>query len=203
MITIMRAGEQLQKLFGQKVVGSKISRQEAILVVGQACNKVLRDLIWQNKAMGEETIPYQCFREYDLPIKYDTRHKRWYAVLPVRTLESLNNNQGIYHVAPAEDIDELMIPTNVGFHSMFRDLDAYNLEGKLSYYPQKDRIYISGADFTEDFELYVRLIPDCTTLEASDELPAPADLQVEIINVALQILGVQMQSPRDNQNDLI
>ena len=62
MATIYRIGEQVQKLYGQKVVGSKITRQEAILAASQATNKILRDLIYANKTQGIETIPYQCFR---------------------------------------------------------------------------------------------------------------------------------------------
>lgn len=201
MATIYRLGEQLQKLYGQKVVGSKISRQEAILAASQATNKVLRDLIYANKSQGVETIPYECFREYVLPVKLDNLRNKWYATLPIRTLESLFNNMGIYHVAPAADIDDLMVPLDSGFNSMFRGLDAFYLEGKLGYIPQKDRIYLQGGDFNEDFEVYVRLIPDATSLQPDDQVPAPADLEIDIIQLALQLLSVQIQIPRDNQND--
>jgi len=199
--TIYRIGEQVQKLYGQKVVGSKITRQEAILATGQATNKVLRELIWRNKSEGIETIPYDCFREYYLNISFDTRKRKWYAVLPIRTLESLHNNAGIYHVAPGNCIDELMIPLDSGFNSMFRGLDSYGLEGQLGYIPERDRIYIQGADFDQDFELFVRLIPDATSLQPDDYMPAPADLEYEIIQLALQLLGVQMQAPKDIQTD--
>jgi hypothetical protein len=32
-------------------------------------------------------------------------------------------------------------------------------------------------------------------------MPAPADLEYEIIQLALQLLGVQMQAPKDIQTD--
>jgi len=201
MATIYRLGEQVQKLYGQKVVGGKISRQEAILAASQATNKILRDLIYANKSQGIDTIPYECFREYVLPIQKDIFRNKWYAKLPIRTLESLLNNMGIYHVAPASDIDELMVPLDAGFNSMFRGLDAFQLEGRLGYIPEKDRVYIQGADFDEEFKLFVRLIPDATSLSADDDMPAPADLEYEIIQLALQLLSIQIQVPRDNQND--
>ena len=201
MATIYKLGEQVQKLYGQKVVGSKISRQEAILATSQATNKVLRDLIYSNKSQGIETIPYQCFREYVLPVQLDTLRNKYYAVLPIRTLESLLNNMGIYHVAPATNIDELIVPLDSGFNSMFKGLDAFYLEGKLGYIPQKDRIYLQGGEFDSSYEVYVRLIPDATSLDPDDEVPAPADLEINIIQLALQTLSVQMQVPRDNQND--
>lgn len=201
--TILKLGEQVQKLYGQKVVGSKITRQEAMLATGQATNKLLRDLIWRNKSQGIETIPYECFREYYLGISYDQRKRKWYAVLPIRTLESLHNNAGIYHVAPASDVDELMIPLDSGFNSMFRGLDSFGLEGKLGYIPERDRIYIQGADFEADYEVFVRLIPDATSLEPDDYSPAPADMEFDVIQLALQLLGVQMQSPKDIQTDNI
>ena len=201
MATIYRIGEQIQKLYGQKVVGSKISRQEAILAASQATNKVLRDLIYTNKAQGIDTIPYECFREYVLPIQKDVLRNKWYAKLPIRTLESLLNNMGIYHVAPTTDIDDLFVPLDAGFNSMFKGLDAFQLEGKLGYIPEKDRIYLQGAEFESDFEVFVRLIPDATSLEPDDNIPAPVDMEVNIIQLALQILATQMQVPRDNQND--
>lgn len=201
MATIYRIGEQVQKLYGQKVVGSKISRQEAILAASQAINKVLRDLIYANKSQGVETIPYECFREYVLPTFDDPIRGKKYAKLPIRTLESLLNNMGVYHVAPAKDIDDLMIPLDVGFNSMFRGLDSFQLEGKLGYIPEKDRLYIQGADFEDGYEIFVRLIPDATSLEPDDDMPAPADMEVNIIQIALQILAPQMQSVDDNQND--
>lgn len=201
MATIYRIGEQIQKLYGQKVVGSKISRQEAILAASQATNKVLRDLIYTNKAQGIDTIPYECFREYVLPIQKDALRNKWYAKLPIRTLESLLNNMGIYHVASTTDIDDLFVPLDAGFNSMFKGLDAFQLEGKLGYIPEKDRIYLQGAEFEADFEVFVRLIPDATSLEPDDNIPAPVDMEVNIIQLALQILATQMQVPRDNQND--
>jgi hypothetical protein len=201
MATIYRIGEQIQKLYGQKVVGSKISRQEAILAASQATNKVLRDLIYTNKAQGIDTIPYECFREYVLPIQKDVLRNKWYAKLPIRTLESLLNNMGIYHVASTTDIDDLFVPLDAGFNSMFKGLDAFQLEGKLGYIPEKDRIYLQGAEFESDFEVFVRLIPDATSLEPDDNIPAPVDMEVNIIQLALQILATQMQVPRDNQND--
>ena len=84
---------------------------------------------------------------------------------------------------------------------MFKGLDSFQLEGKLGYIPEKDRIYIQGAEFEPDFEIFVRLIPDTTSLEPDDNIPAPVDMEMNIIQLALQILATQMQIPRDNQND--
>jgi len=201
MATIYRIGEQVQKLYGQKVVGSKITRQEAILAASQATNKILRELIWANKNQGIETIPYECFREYVLPVKKDKLRSKWYAILPIRTLESLHNNRGIYHVSPSTDIDDLMIPLDAGFIGMFRGMDAFYLEGKLGYIPERDRIYLHGAEFNEDYEIYVRLIPDATSLEPDDQVPAPADMEYEIIQLSLQLLNIQAQVREDIQTD--
>lgn len=201
MATLYRIGENVLKTFGQNVVGGKITRQEAILAAAQASNKLVRDLIWRNKAEGNETIPYYCFKEYRLAVQLDNLRNRWYATLPVRTLESLYNNRGVYHVAPADDIDDTFIPLDAGFNSMFRGLDAFQLEGRLGYIPERDRIYIQGADFDEDYEIFVRLIPDATGLEPDDELPAPPELENDIIMLALQNLGVTMQVPRDVQTN--
>lgn len=201
MATIYRAGEQVVKAYGQFVVNGKISRQEAILAAAQASNKVLRDLIWRNKSEGVETIPYFCFKEYILGVEYDDIKKRWYATLPVRTLESLNNNRGIYHVAPKDDVYETMVPLDRGFNSMFKGLDSFQLEGRLGYIPERDRVYIQGAEFDETYEILVRVIPDATSLDVDEELPLSPELEIDMLQIALQILGVQMQSPQQTQND--
>lgn len=191
------------KLYGQKIVGSKITRQESILAVSQAINKVVRDLIWQNKREEDNfTVPYVCLKEYRLGITKDDVRGKWYATLPIRTLESIAYNMGIYQVAPADNIDETMIPTTVGFNSMTRGLDMFQLEGRLSYSPERDRIYIQGADFPADFELFVRLIPDATSLESDDEAPIPSDKELDVIQLTLQLLGASIMSvQRDTQTD--
>lgn len=203
MTTIYKLGEEVMKLYGQKMVGSKITRQESILAVSQAINKTVRDLIWKNKREEDNlTVPYVCLREYRLSITKDEQRNKWYATLPVRTLESIAYNMGIYQVAPADNIDETMIPTTVGFNSMLRGMDAYQLEGRLSYAPERDRIYIQGAEFEDDFELFVRVIPDATSLESDEEAPVPSDMELDVIQTALQLLGASIMSvPRDTQTD--
>jgi hypothetical protein len=201
MTTIYKLAEQVLKLYGQKVVGSKVTRQEAILAVGQSTNKIVRELIWRNKSEDNYTIPYVCFREFRLGVKLDTVRNKWYATLPIRTLESVAYNQGIYHVAPIENIDDTMIPVSIGFNSMTRGLDAFNLENRLSYYPERDRIYIQGTEFNSSYEIFVRVIPDTTALEADEDIPCPSDLHYEIQQLALQLLGVQMSVPEDTQTD--
>jgi len=198
---MFRLGEQVQRAVGQKAVNSKISRQEAMLLAGQACNKVLRDLIWRNKTEGIETVPYACFKEYTLGVEYDSLKDSWYAALPIRTLESLYNNRGIYHVAPADNPNEMMIPLDRGFLFMFKDLDSFGLEDNLGYIPERDRIYLHGATFDAEYEVFIRVVPDATSLAPDDAIPLPPELTLDALKLAIEIATAQISLPEDIQNN--
>ena len=193
--TIYRLGEDIVKSYAQRVQGGKITIQEAMLKGAQASNKYIRDLIWRNISMGEYTVPYGCLFEYTVGVEKDTTKGKWFATLPIRTLESLHNNMGIYYVAAATDIYTPIIPLATNFNALYRGLDAFGLETQLGYTPERDRIYIQGVDVDENFKVFMRLIPDSTTLNPDDPMPIPPDCEYEVIQMALQLLAPQIQTP--------
>lgn len=195
-----RIGEEVVKLFGQTVSGGKISIQEGMLYASQAANKYIRDLIFSNKKLGVETPPYSVLSDYEVEVLKDTVKNKFYAPLPVRALETLLNNMGVFQVTSCDE-GELFVPLNKGFIGMFRGLDSYGLEGMLGYIPERDKLWMYGEDFEEGFKVNITLIPDCTSLEADEEIPLPTDAEYDVILMALQLAQVQMQTPQNLETD--
>ena len=195
MATKYRMGEEVVKLFNQTVLGGNITVQEAMLVASQAANKYIREYIFSNKSTGEQTVPYSCLKEYIEPVVTDG-YGKFYANLPVRTLEGLPNNGGIFQVSPANDESELIAPLNTGFFGMFKGLDSYQLEGRIGYIPKLDKIYLYGVDTIADgYSLKIVVVPDSTALDAADEMPLPADCEYDVIAMAVQMAQTKMASP--------
>ncbi len=195
MATKYRMGEEVVKLFNQTVLGGNITVQEAMLVASQAANKYIREYIFSNKSAGEQTVPYSCLKEYIEPVVTDG-YGKFYANLPVRTLEGLPNNGGIFQVSPANDESELIAPLNTGFFGMFKGLDSYQLEGRIGYIPKLDKIYLYGVDTIADgYSLKIVVVPDSTALDAADEMPLPTDCEYDVITMAVQMAQTKMASP--------
>lgn len=199
MATKYRLGENLLKVFSQSVKDSKITLQESMLYVSQATNKYIRDLVWANKSIGELTVPYSVLVDYDVTAKEDNKG-RLIAPLPIRTLETLHNNMGVFQVIPCGEFGNSLIPVNKGWMSLYAGRASYNLEGQLAYLPERDRLFIIGAD-TKELELTVTLIPDSTGLNPEDELPLPPDAEQEVIALAMQMYQTTIQLPQDVVND--
>lgn len=197
MATKYRMGEALLKLLSQNLQDSKVTMQEAMLFTSQAANKYIREMIWQNKAMGETTIPYYALKDYEIDTQLDESRDMLYAKLPIRTLDNVYQNMGIFQVVPCNDYSQAMIPLNKGFLAMYRNMPSYGIEGNLGFIPERDRIYIYGADPTENIKIVATLIPDCTALNPDEEMPLPTDAETDVLNLAISQLQITLQIPQD------
>jgi hypothetical protein len=202
MATLYRIGEDVVKSYSQRVQGGKITIQEGILKAAQAANKYVRDLIWRNHSMGDEGVPYSCLVSYTVGVSYDDMKKKWYAKLPIRTLDNLQNNMGIYYVAPADCQDQPIIPLPPNFGGLWQGLGAYSIENKIGYIAERDRVYIQGTSVNEDYKLYIQVIPDNTALDPDEEVALPPDCEYEVIQMALQLLAPQMQTPTNPNTNI-
>lgn len=201
MATKYRLAENLLKVMNQSLKDSKVTMQEAMLYTSQAANKYIRDLIWANNSIGETIVPYGVLRDYDVETKKDSDRNLLYANLPVRSLETLHNNMGIFQVVPCNDFTAPIIPVPKGWMGLYAGRESYSLEGQLAYMPERDKIYIIGADVNEHMKLTITIIPDSTGLAPEDELPLPPEAEGDVIQLALQQLQITIQTPQDLTND--
>ena len=193
--TKYRLGEQLLKLYGQTVTGGKVTITQAMLAVSQAANKYIRDTIYRLKSEGEEIVPYTFIRVYES--QTEKKGNSIIAKLPIRTLDTLYNNFGIFQVTVCE---EPIIPLTQGFKVMYRGLESYGLEGMSGYIPRRDEIEFVGS-ITEGEKVELSLIPDCTMMQPDENIPLASDGEVEVLSIALQLLQPQMQIQQNIVND--
>lgn len=196
-----KIAEQVVKLLsaGQQKDGLKVSVQQAMHAVGQAANKIIRAFILSNKQMGVETIPFDIISSYSIKSEYDVDRDKWYVPLPVRALSGLPNNSGIHRVRLASDWGNDFVPLNEGFYSMYRDLDALMLESRPAYFPERDRLYLVG--YSKDAMFDVKIIADVNDIDDLDQVPLMADMENDVVMLAVQILSSQIQMVRDETNN--
>lgn len=198
------AGEELVKLFNRRYTEGSINRKEAMLYASQATNMVIRNYIWKQLAEDDRTVPYYFLKEYTNTAIFDPNRLEWYVEIPIRTLDMLGHDRGIYHVFPEYQEEELMVPTTPGYLGMYSGLAADGLEGRLSYRPIRNRLYINKTDVGDDFNITMRLIPDSESLGQDEELPLPPDGEAEMLQIAMNLLrvkfGIKEDSVIDNTN---
>jgi hypothetical protein len=192
MATKYRMGEEVVKLFNQTVLGGNITVQEAMLVASQASNKYVRDIILAGKMSGDQTVPFSCLVQYNVVVAQEASTNKYYLELPVRALEGIPDNGGVFQLTPAEDDSELIAPLNTGFTGMFKGLDSYYLEGRLGYIPRGRKLYLQGADYIPEGRTYTAtIIPDATELEADADMPLPTDCEYDVITMAVELAKVK------------
>lgn len=192
-----KSGQELIRLLNRRFTEGSITQQEAQLYVGQAANKYIRDYLWALQKQGEYVIPASFLREYTEEAKLDSNREEWYVDLPVRTLDSIGYNRGVYHVYKQYNEDDLFVPTNTGFLGMFSGLDSFELEGRLSYRQIGNRIYINGTNVGTGYMLSMNLLVDNNELAPDEELTLPPDAEEEVMHLALQLVKIKMGLPPD------
>lgn len=183
---------------GEYTTDSKITLRQASLAVAQARNKMVRDMIWQNRSIGERNVPVDIISEYQQTSQKDA-NGNIYVTLPIRTLSTIQDDFSIFQVYATNDPNNHLVPTRQGSTNMYRGLGVDMMEGRAYFIAQKDRLVIKNVDFVADYTL--KLIADATAFSDRDDICLPADMEAEVVDMATQFLMSTVQTPQDNTND--
>lgn len=193
-ITIGKLGERVQRIVngGSTKPELKIHKRDAILAVAQARDEAITNLMYEKKAMDEHTFPY------DILSTLETTVENGEAVLPKRGLSILKHNSGIYRISTQDGLQEL-IPTTIGFNTLFKGLQGKLLGGNPSYQPIGKKIQVSGI--ADGCKLRIEMVVAGEEFEEDEFLPIPSDLQNRVVQIAVQTLSIMMQAQEDLVTD--
>jgi hypothetical protein len=178
---------------------SKITIRQAMFAVGEARNALIQRDLFENYANFQEfDVPFDILSEYTLPTLYNEKRGFWYVNLPVNVI-SLYNGMGIYHVSVLGDMADDLIPLRSGATSLFAGLPASTIEGQRGYIPTGGTLEIVGID--ESVTLLLRLIVNSHDIGQREDFRLPADKEIEVTQMAFQMLQSQIQFPQDNITD--
>ena len=180
--------------------------REMMIAVSQARDQV----VWSEMFMlinqaDNFDVPGEYITSYDdVEVKYDDKQKIMWAKLPAKPL-NLPRNMGIYNVHLTEDMFNAFIPVSPNFPSLYRDLGASCLEDRIGYFYKRDKIFFVGMDKSDNIPtISLNLIVSATDVDDEDEVfPIPADKEMQVIQLALDMYGMQKQIPKDQINDNI
>ena len=201
------ADQALRILAGGDVQNSSDTQiREMMVVASQARDYIVRQEIWELMRMADDVdIPGEYITPYDdIEVKYDDKKKIMYSKLPAKFL-NLPRNMGVYQVSLTEDMWNAFIPVTPNFRSLYNGLGASCLEGRPGYWVEGSKIYYQGIDKTDNIPtVSLKLVIASDEVDDEDEVfPIPADKEMDVIRMALELYGVQKQVPNDEINDNI
>jgi len=180
--------------------------REMMIAVSQARDYIVRQEMWMliNQADNFD-VPGEYITTYDdIEVKNDEKHKIMWSKLPAKYL-NLPRNMGVYSVSLTEDLWNAFIPVSPNFRSLYNGLGASCLEDRIGYWVERGKIYFQGMDQSDNIgKVSIKLIVSSSEIDDEDEVfPIPADKEMEVIKLALEMYGVQKQIPKDQINDNI
>jgi hypothetical protein len=197
------AEQALRMLSGGDVSkDSEITIREMMLAVSQARDFVIRQELWQLIAMGDVDVvgEYICSYE-DEPVLFDDKRDMFYSEIPAEYI-NLPRNMGVYQISLMKDQFNAFVPVSSSFLSMHRGMASQNLNGQKGYLVEKGRVYYTGLEASDDIEkVLIKLVAASSEIEEDDIFPIPADKEMEVIKMAVQMYSTQLQIPNDQVND--
>lgn len=189
---------------GNTTNDEELDLRELILYVSQALASIVRIRYYQNKAEGDDYINGLFIYSFkNVLVQKDEDLNQYYAELPASTMD-LPNDSAVHFVGYMQDQSKPIRRVPNGFIGISDGLSAGYLEGNSGFYVEGRNIYIVNIKKGEDpCKLLIKLVVAFGDIDEDKEIFMPLDVQDEIIAKAVQLYGVQKQSPKDVLNDNI
>lgn len=196
MTKIDLASRALKHISPRLTKDSKVLLREMMYCVGNARDEVIKSNAWAMYSAGEDLIWDGMLSSY----KDNTVSKEddclFYLDLPAKPLY-LPKNAGIYSVISSKDRTFDIIPVPPTFSIMYKGSQALHLDGNMGYYQEGNRIYIIGSNITEYSKIDLLLIAQSEDIGSDEYFPFPADMENEIIRIAVQQFSPTVTIPED------
>lgn len=203
MTTLGKISEQIKLLaVGHYQTGQGMHLEEIQLLVSQVINRLFKiEKVQEISGMGDFSPSGLLIATYDKQPVYEYKD-RSAVKLPVYPI-NLPMGMGIWYVAPTNDIDNFfppMVPGQAGLMKPVKLLN--NFENRIPYEPAGDEIIFMKnllAIETPVTEVLIRmLVSDVRTMDEYDPLPIPADMEEQVIENVLKLMGVRKPTEKEN-----
>lgn len=175
---------------------TKISLREMMYCVGNARDQIIKDNAWAKWSNGLEIVWDGMLSTFEAVSLTKKSECLYYAELPSKPLY-LPKNMGIYQVVSNADPTNDLIPVSSTFYTMYKNQLAVGLDGYTGYYQNGNNIYIVGSNVTEETKLDLTLVCQSEDIGEYDYFPFPADMENEIIKMAIEQFVLTVQMPED------
>lgn len=199
-----KLAEQAQRIIlgGHPTPDSGVKIQELIIYISQAFSNIVRQTFFQGKAEGEEYINGSFIYTFkNVKVKEDKDLDKFFTDLPATTV-TLPHDIGVFQVSHMKDQAHAFRPVAPGFEAQTEGLAVGELEGRIGYYPEDNRIYfVNMKDTEQSEEVLVKLVAPLGSIEDEDEITVNDDIQLQIVTMAIELYTREETTPHDDQND--
>ena len=198
--TKFKIAEQVERLMGgQPVTNSKVNKDDIMLLIGQACNKVLKADHFSINMPEGDTIPNNCmiipFDDVAVTTYKTTKSRAELPFIPI----SLPRNVGVLHISKTDEIDNPFIPIPTAMYGIISPQRLFGEMSELIGYEVKGKY----VEFTQDLPglgintVYMLLVGvDFSTLSIYDPIPLSADMETDVVQEVYKLLTTVQPSDR-------
>lgn len=205
MTTLSLIAEQSRLILaGGKITADlRPSEQELILFVRQAFSQFVKINYFENRKEGETYIDGGFIYAFDdVEVSKDLNKDLFYSDIPSSTIV-LPYEMGVYQISPMKNQGDFYIPLRNGFHSLMSELEVGQLEGRFGYYIEGKRIYYTFKSVDAPESVMMKLVVALDNITGDDAIFMPKDMELAIVQQAVQFYMVEKQIVPDNVADNI
>lgn len=138
----------------------------------------------------------------NIPLHYDEDMGVSYLELPCNYVH-LPAGRGIHHLSRTKEISEAFVPMSSGNSSLFSHSPAEGLEGRIGFYPEGKRIYLTKDLYHQGCKkvLLKLVIPPLSEVGQDDPYPIGAEAELVVIEKVLELLREPVKKDVLNDNN--
>ena len=179
------------------------SPQELILCVKQAFSQLVKLSFYENKKEGESFVDGGFIYSFeDVEVTKDVNKNMFYSTLPSSTIV-LPQEIGVYQISPMQDQGNFFVPLRNGDYALMQGLDVSSLEGRYGYFLEGKRVYYTFTPAEKIDTVLMKLVVAIDNIGDDELIVIPNDMQLALVQQAVQLYTAQKQMPKDISNDNI
>ncbi len=197
-----------KKLYAQQLISNlypsptddkKLEEQEAMLVVSQARDAIIKKYLYSNYT--EDRRPFGNWLSLDegLEVQHDKSRGVYFIELNYKPISFIADS-GIQHVWAGKNEDDFLQPVRAGFNWLTKGRFS-GLITKGFYLEGGKLIFVQSMK--DSAPISVRLIADSSSLGENDLFPIDGSVETEFMQLAIQFASTQKQFPQDTTSDNI
>lgn len=196
--------QELAERIQRRIYGGDLTKDKQVhiveigLALDAAASYVISRNILDNIKVGNKNVNGQYIISFrNIEVKKDSETDQSYIDLPAKYI-SLPNDGGILSVVDMKNITNPYIP--VRFGSASANLTCGNLEGRIGYYPEADKLFFTKDIYEKKIKkLMVKLISSSVNDITDDQkYNLPIELEFEVVEMVVKHF---MLKPNDEIND--
>ena len=205
MTTKRRLAEQILRRLsgGDASDDSQYDIREIMLFVGQALGFLVKANYLENLRYGDTSIGSQYISTFPgVPVQFNKTTGKAFIDLPCTYLD-LPDGRGIFHISPLRQQDNAFVPVRNGSETLFSHSAAGNLEGRIGFWAEGNRVYFNKDISREGCnEVLLKLaVVSPESIGADDPYPISSDMEIVVIGKVLEIMGIRVENDDANDNN--